>query len=276
MKGADGGFCAADQTDPNYFYGETQKLGIYRSTDGGKTADDISRGIGAARGRANFIAPFVLDPNNPNTLLAGEESLWRSTNVKGSTPSWTELPVTSPAPTPISAIAVAKGNSNIIWVGRNNGEIYYTTNGTTAHPTWTPSNLGLPEPSKRRYCTRITIDPKNSNLVYATFGGFAPGNVWKNTGYRAPWENISNGLPRAPVFSLVVSPSNSRALYIGTAVGVFASADGGATWSRGNDGPANAFVEELFWMGPQLVAATHGRGMFMRASGFLLGRTIAR
>jgi hypothetical protein len=46
-------------------------------------------------------------------------------------------------------------------------------------------------------------------------------------------------------------------------VGIFASADGGAAWSLGNDGPANAFVEELFWMGPQLVAATHGRGMFM-------------
>jgi hypothetical protein len=114
-----------------------------------------------------------------------------------------------------------------------------------------------------RFCTRLTIDPQNSNLVYATFGGFNSGNVWKTSDYGTRWTNISHGLPDAPVFSLVVSPSNSSALYIGTAVGMFASADGGATWSPGNNGPANAFVEELFWMGTQLVAATHGRGMFI-------------
>ena len=270
MQGGDGGFCAADQTDPNYFYGEYTKLKIYRSTDRGNTARDIYSGIGDAGENANFTAPFVLDPNNPNTLLAGGARLWRSTNVKNPEPSWTQIsptpaPTGTPSATPssnISAIAVAKGDSNIIWVGHNNGQIYYTTNGTAANPTWTPAANGLP----RRFCTRITIDPQNSNLVYATFGGFEPGNVWKTTGYGAPWENISSRLPSAPVFSLVVSPSNSRALYIGTAVGIFASADGGATWSPGNDGPANAFVEELFWMGTQLVAATHGRGMFIAGS----------
>jgi photosystem II stability/assembly factor-like uncharacterized protein len=257
--GADGGFCAADQTDRDYFYGESQRLKIYRSTDGGDTANYIHTGIDDAGNSANFIAPFVLDPNTSNTLLAGGASLWRSTNVKDSTPSWTIIKPASDRINRISAIAVAKGDSNIIWVGHNNGQIYYTTNGTAANPTWTPAANGLP----RRFCTRITIDPQNSNLVYATFGGFEPGNVWKTTGYGAPWENISSRLPSAPVFSLVVSPSNSRALYIGTAVGIFASADGGATWSPGNDGPANAFVEELFWMGTQLVAATHGRGMFI-------------
>jgi len=133
MKGADGGFCAADQTDPNYFYGEFTNLKIYRSTDGGNTADYIYGGTGDAR-NANFTAPFVLDPNNPNTLLAGGASLWRSTNVKNPRPSWTAIK--SPASTNISAIAVAKGDSNIIWVGHNNGQIYYTTNGAAANPTW--------------------------------------------------------------------------------------------------------------------------------------------
>ena len=260
MMGADGGFCAADQTDQRYFYGESQYLGIYRSTNGGSgfnKAKYIYTGI-ADTGTgltANFIAPFVLDPNNPNTMLAGGASLWRSTNVKDSSPSWTAIK--SPAFRRISAIAIAKGNSDIIWVGHNNGAIYYTTTGTAP---WIPANFGLPE----RYCTRITIDPGNSNVVYATFGGFEPDNVWTTTSQGARWTNISNGLPSAPVFSLVVSPSNSRALYIGTAVGIFASADGGATWSPGNDGPANTFVEELFWMGTtKLVAATHGRGMFI-------------
>jgi ligand-binding sensor domain-containing protein len=277
--GGDGGFCAVDQTDPNYSYGEYPFLEIHRSRDGGTEAENISGRYwdgkqwqckpapyqipDACNATANFIAPFILDPNDQNRLLAGGQSLWRTNdaktpNTKLTGPSWAEIK--RPASGPISAIAVAQGNSDIIWVGHNNGQVYYTQNGTAALPEWSPASNGLPE---GRYCTRITIDPQHSNVVYATFGGFEPGNVWKTTGFRAPWENISNRLPSAPVFSLVVSPSNSRALYVGTAVGIFASADGGTTWSRGNDGPANAFVEELFWMGTQLVAATHGRGMFI-------------
>jgi photosystem II stability/assembly factor-like uncharacterized protein len=256
--GGDGGFCAADQTDPNYFYGEYVGLQIYRSTDGGDTVHYIDTGLD--RDNANFIAPFVLDPNNPSTLLAGGASLSRSTDAKAATPTWASIKSPILGSTGISAIAVARGNSDIVWVGYNDGSVYYTTNGTAANPTWEP-NLGSPN-LPARYCTRITIDPQNASAVYVTFGGFASDNVWRTTNNGVNWTNISNGLPAAPVYSLVVSPSDSDALYIGTQVGVFASADGGMTWSPSNDGPANVSVEELFWMGAQLVAATHGRGMF--------------
>ena len=42
MFGGDGGFCAADQTDPNYFYGEFVALQILRSINGGLFSDFIS------------------------------------------------------------------------------------------------------------------------------------------------------------------------------------------------------------------------------------------
>ena len=51
-------------------------------------------------------------------------------------------------------------------------------------------------------------------------------------------------------------------LYAATEVGIFASADAGATWFPTNQGPANVAVYELFWMDRVLVAATHGRGIF--------------
>lgn len=75
------------------------------------------------------------------------------------------------------------------------------------------------------------------------------------------WTDIHHNLPAAPIYSLVVSPSNPNLLYVGTEVGVFASSNGGMTWSPGLGDP-NVPVMELFWMGPKLVAATHGRGMF--------------
>ncbi|HWW02233.1 MAG TPA: hypothetical protein VNZ64_21205 [Candidatus Acidoferrum sp.] len=262
MFGGDGGFCAADQGDTNYFYGEYVDLAIHRSSNGGATSRFIYNGLGDAGKSANFIAPFILDPNNQSTLLAGGASLWRSLNVKASTPVWAAIKPADGSGNHISAIAVAPGNSDLIWVGHNNGDVFFTTNGTATTPDWTRADQGTP-PLPNRYCTRITVDPSNSSQVYVTFGGFSAGNVWRTLDNGATWVNVSGNLPDAPVNSLVVHPLNSGSLYVGTEVGVFASADGGASWSPGNDGPANVAVDELFWLGTNtLVAATHGRGLF--------------
>jgi Divergent InlB B-repeat domain/Calx-beta domain/Viral BACON domain/Bacterial pre-peptidase C-terminal domain len=259
--GGDGGWCAADPTDSNYFFGEYVYLQIHRSTNGGASQSSyIYSGLtDAEQKRANFIAPFILDPNNPNTLLAGGDQLWRSTNAKASTPSWTA--VKSSVASNISAVAVAKGNSNIVWVGHDNGNVYYTTNGTASSPTWTRADLGSPA-LPDRYCTRITIDPTNSSRVYVTFGGFSLGNVWRTDNNGLNWTNITGNLPSAPVYTLAVWQQNANNLYVGTEVGIFASANGGQSWSPSNDGPTNCSVDELFWMNDILVAVTHGRGMF--------------
>ena len=68
-------------------------------------------------------------------MLAGGVSLWRSTNVKANPPSWEA--VKPSVGSKISAIGVAPGDSDIIWVGHNNGEVYFTENGTDTVPTWT-------------------------------------------------------------------------------------------------------------------------------------------
>src|SRR5207244_5529421 len=43
--GGDGGFCASDPTDPNYFYGEYQRLTIQRSASGGADFTGVYGGI---------------------------------------------------------------------------------------------------------------------------------------------------------------------------------------------------------------------------------------
>jgi photosystem II stability/assembly factor-like uncharacterized protein len=106
------------------------------------------------------------------------------------------------------------------------------------------------------------VDQNDSQTIYATFGGYSSGNVWKTVDGGATWNNIGVSLPQAPVRSLAIHPKNSKFLYIGTEVGVFASEDGGISWSPSNEGPTNCSVDELFWMGDDLVAMTHGRGVF--------------
>jgi hypothetical protein len=286
--GGDGGFCAVDQTANPYFYGEFLFLQIHRSIDGGQSKDYIYAGITDASHcdqdtgcYANGTAPFVLDPNDVTgkTMLAGGRRLWRSTNVRNlppSEPSWAAIKGETQALHElrnISAIAVAPGNSNIIWVGHNDGSVYYTTNGMDADPTWVERDTGLPH-GLGHMCNRITIGqappaepPDVGRTVYVTFSGFNDNNVWKTQNNGQTWEPIHHSLPHAPIYSLVISPSNPNFLYVGTEVGVFASSNGGATWSPSNGGPANVPVRELFWMGPKLFAATYGRSIFKLGPG---------
>jgi photosystem II stability/assembly factor-like uncharacterized protein len=282
MFGGDGGYCAADPTDPSYFYGEYVYLNIHRSTDGGQTAEYISGQVwngldwvwkpppyrisDAKNQNAQFIAPFMLDPNEPNRILGGGNSLWRTDDAKtpntiDSGPSW--RPIKGSVGSNISAIAVALGNPDLVWVGHEDGQVYRTDNGTDNNPVWKSINqAGLHPLSVNLVCTRIAIDPSDHETVYVTFSGYARDNIWKTTNGGRRWSDIGAALPEAPVHSLTIHPRNSEFLYIGTEVGIFASEDGGATWSPTNEGPTNCSVYELFWMGETLVCATHGRGMF--------------
>jgi hypothetical protein len=282
MFGGDGGWCAADATDPNVFYGEYVYLNIHRSMDGGASADYISGQVwngtdwvwkplpyripDAKNQNALFIAPFVLDPNEPNRMLAGGLSLWRTNDAKrpntdSSGPAWRAIKPS--AGSPISALAVAKGNSDVVWVGHADGQVFKTANATTASPIWQKvDHTGAQPLSIDRYCTGITIDPNQDDAVYVTFGGYTQGNLWKTGDGGATWSNLGQALPAAPVRALAIHPDHAAFLYTGTEVGLFASEDGGAHWSPTNEGPTNCSVEDLFWMNHVLVCVTHGRGMF--------------
>lgn len=260
--GGDGGYSAADPTDPNYFYGSYVFLAIHRSTDRGVSADYIYDGItDVDTNCANFIAPFVLDPNSSSRMFAGGCSLWRTSNVKATAPTWTKIKPTR-GDVPISAIAVAKGNSNIVWVGHNDGAIFKTANAMAAVPTWTRVTTGLPA----RYVNRLTISPTNANVVYASFGGFSSQNVWKTTNGGTSWAARSgsgaSALPSVPIYSLVIHPTTPTTLYVGSEIGVHYSTDDGVTWHNNRSGPSATAVDELVFSGTSLYAATHGRGIY--------------
>jgi photosystem II stability/assembly factor-like uncharacterized protein len=266
--GGDGGYAAIDQTDANYVYGEYVYASVHRSSDGGTNSDgyicsgieDADSGSCGGTGEANFISPFILDPNSQSRMLVGANRLWISDNVKASTPTWRSAKAASSTSSNyISAIAVASGNSSVIWVGHNNGEVYKTTNGTATSPTWTSVTIGV-----SRQVMRILIDASDSNTVYVSFGGYSSGNLRKTTDGGTTWTNISTGLPEAPIRGIARHPSTASWIYVGTEVGVYSSEDGGSSWSTTNDGPGAVSVDELFFAGTttNLIAVTHGRGMF--------------
>ncbi len=273
--GGDGGYSAVDPVSDSTIYGEYVYLSIHRSvnngvrqyictgiTEGKKAEGGLSYCGASATEKANFIAPFILDPNNRDRMLAGANSLWASNNVTAAAPAWAaiKLPIGGDAGTNyINTIASAEANSNIVWVGHNSGQVFKSINATAATPTWTQVNTGLPT----RQVARILIHPTNHDHVIVSFTGFSAGNLWETRNAGVSWTSITGNLPAAPVFSVVRHPNKDSWLYVGTSIGVFASENGGASWSTTNDGPANVRVRELFWYSnTELVAATYGRGMY--------------
>ncbi|HLQ38956.1 MAG TPA: hypothetical protein VK348_14195, partial [Planctomycetota bacterium] len=267
--GGDGGFAAIDWLNANYLYGEYVDAQVHRSTDAGASANYIYSGIADAGSNANFIAPLILDPNDPTRLLVGGRSLWRTSNARAATVAWTAI---KPAVTPavnISAIAIAPGNANVVWVAHNDGRIFKTGNGLAAAPTWTVvDDNGTTNPLPNRYCNRILIDRTNSSVVYVAFGGFAGDNLWQTSDGGTSFVVRTGGgvtaLPWAPINGICQHPALAGHLYVGTEVGVFASADDGLHWSTGNEGPGDVSVEEIVFLhnSTRLLIASHGRGLW--------------
>jgi hypothetical protein len=210
IYGGDGGVCAADPNDPMLLYGEYVFLELFRTSPTGKSvafingirsASFANQGAAksfkpfpyqipdAASGRVNFIAPFVVDPQNANRILAGGLSLWRTNDAKA----------------------------------------------------------------------EVTLDEQR---VFVAFLSFTRENVWLTTDGGTTWKNVGATLPQTGVRTVAIHPRRSEWVYLGTDVGVFASEDGGLTWSPTNNGPANCRVDKLTWLGEKLIAATFGRGIY--------------
>ena len=273
--GGDGGYVAVDPFNDQRIFGSTQFLGVVRSDLGGGSARFICTGITEAwkaeenfspcgpntTGDTNFIAPLILDPSNPNRMLAGAASLWVSDNVRALAPTWRTIKGRAAGnQNYINAIAAHERDGNIIWVGHNAGEIFRTTNGLEAAPLWTRMGAGtLP----LRRVNRILIDPEDASHVLVALTGFSPHNLWETRDGGSSWRSITGNLPAAPVFDIKRHPRNPAWLYAATSVGLFTSENGGATWSTTNEGPANVRIRELFWLDDAtLGVATYGRGMF--------------
>ncbi len=212
--------------------------------------------------KANFDAPILLDPNDPLRLYGGGNSLWVTTDARASNVNWKTIKPPSAAlagENYISALAVRPGNSDEMWVGHNNGELYRTNNARAATPTWelVPS---LPA----RLVESVVFDRFDSKTIYALFGGFAAGNLQVSRDNGVTWAPAGLGkLPEASFGSLAQHPVKRDWMYLGTFAGLFTSIDGGLTWGTSNDGPAAASILSQSWLNNDtLVLSTYGRGVF--------------
>ena len=264
----DGGAVEVSADNPQIVYLEYVNLAIFKSYNGGTTIDKSMNGIPTGSGfwdgttdRTLFISPFIMDPNNSATLLAGTYRVWETTNG-GS--YWNSISSdltgdgNGKSGAKISTLAIAPGNSNVIYAGCSNGVVQVTTDNGGS---WTNISSGLPD----LYCTRIAVFKDHPETAVASFSGFSNGEkVYKTTNYGNTWTNISGDLPNVPVNAVLIYPASDKIIIAGTDLGVFVTLDGGTAWNRMNEGMANVPVFDLDYCAKNdlIFAATHGRGMF--------------
>jgi photosystem II stability/assembly factor-like uncharacterized protein len=261
ILGGDGGFTAIDFNTPTTAYGEFPFADPQITTNLGASASwtDISTGL--VGNNPLFIAPLVMSPTNSHTLYSATQYLNKTTN-QGT--SWSQIgtPGTAgfnPGNDPISAVAEAQSNSQVVYSGTSGftsgqSDVQVTTNGGTA---WTDIRNGLPN----RYVSYIAINPTNSQIAFVTFQGFGTGHVFQTTNAGTNWTDISANLPNIPVNFILLNPrAPTRDFFVGTDLGVFRSTNGGSSWAPYQAGLPNVVVEDLVYSNGTLLAGTHGRG----------------
>lgn len=272
--GGDGGYAAQDQTNSSVSYEEYVYLGMEKTTDGGVTWSACITGLSDANNDSKclFIAPFAMDPENSSVLIAGSNRVWVTSN---SAASWSPMSgVLDSANAEVSAVAIVNASSAYLaFAGTTGGKIYRCANldPTSGANTW---NEITPAGNNGAWVRRIIVDLNDKNRLFACYGGYNTGlplasrHVWYSTNQGTTWSDVSRNLPNVPVHSLVIDPSTSSSLYVGTETGVYKSTDVGSTWSSFNSGmPWYVPTDELVIQSDTkaLFAFTHGRGVFSTA-----------
>jgi uncharacterized repeat protein (TIGR01451 family) len=292
QSSGDGGQVIVDQTTPNtvnptvpaYVFGTYFDISPYRfnpseantffgneAIDGGIDMND----------RAEFYVPWTQNRGDVNQMFLGTYRLYRTDNAEApSAGDVTWKPISGDltsgcagsAPNGargclISAVGLADGGDGV-YVGTDEGWIQVSPDAVTSdNPTWKRSGAGqLPD----RPVDQITVDRSNWRIAYAAYGGFnsatprRSGHLFATTDGGKHWTDVSANLPDVPANSVVIDPSDSKTLYVGTDVGAFVSTNGGHSWSRLGSGMPKVSVWQLDYDASHgvLVAGTHGRGAY--------------
>jgi photosystem II stability/assembly factor-like uncharacterized protein len=291
MYGGDGFWMFVDTADPDYIYAEAQGGEISRINRKTHESRNIKPLPNHKEGklRYNWNTPIHISPTQKGTVYLGAQFLFRSLD-HGQTFERISPDLTTNDPqkqkqeqsggvtvdnssaemhTTIYAIAESPKNSNLIWVGTDDGNLQITRD---SGKTWTNvvGNIqGLP---KNAWVSSIEAGHFDEGAAYATFdlhmfGDMRP-YVYRTGDYGRTWTRLIAEGSSARGYAHVVKEDlvNRDLLFLGTELGLWVSIDGGKQWVqyKGGDLP-NVAVRDLA-IHPRdhdLVIGTHGRGIWI-------------
>jgi len=254
ILGGDGGWIVFDPQDPLHLYASYYNFHIFRYR--ANTAEDVSPP--AEEEERNFIwmCYIAMDPNSSRTVFTGTYRVWRTKNDGD---KWE--PVSPPLDgSSISAIEIAAKDSQRVYVGTENGGFYRSLDGGN---TWSADLASATLPGYT--ITRLASDPRDANVIFATFANFGHHHAFRSQDGGETWEDIDKGqLPDVPHHCILMPNDGSNRLFVGCDAGVFVSPDSGSTWaSLSRNLPSTMVVDLVYHLKDRtLSAATYGRSIW--------------
>lgn len=253
---------------------------VQRSLDGGANFANGLHALPPGEQGAAWPTQAVRCPSDPDHVLYGAYRVWKSGNFFSAAShqsiAWTAkspaMNLTKPVGF-VTALAFAPSDASCATYAyaNNLGRVFLTTDDGA---TWLPLNPASELPP--RIPTGLAFAPDDADVLWVTFSGYdaatptRPGHVFRSAGATGPlpaWTNVSPGVD-LPFNAVSVHPSDPDVVYVGCDLGVWSTADGGATWEH--HGPAvgmpNVPVTAL-QVGPcGTTAFTFGRSAFRTTS----------
>jgi photosystem II stability/assembly factor-like uncharacterized protein len=115
----------------------------------------------------------------------------------------------------------------------------------------------------------VLASGRAQGVAYVTWDLHRDGNfqpyVFRTEDFGATWAPIVDGLGTGSVRAIVEDPVNPDVLYLGTEHALYASANGGAGWTKFSANlPTTIFIDlEMHPREHDLVVGTHGRSIFI-------------
>ncbi len=216
-------------------------------------------------GDQSYNSPFIPTnnaaieflPSMTNMAFIGADSLWVSSNINTSSPSWTLI---NPFNETVQSIASCRADSNILYVVTNNGHLYRSDNALAASPTFTTINT----PNSSYNAASLATDKHNASIVYLS----CDNKIYRSLNKGLSWSNITYNLPNLNIRKVISDDySTAERLFVSMGSYVYYKDNTSSTWTNTIGIPTVPNVTDMMTYNDGTGASilrlsTYGRGVW--------------
>jgi photosystem II stability/assembly factor-like uncharacterized protein len=219
---------------------EPWKSGVYKTTDAGQTWTQLA----GLKGKP--VWSLAISPANPDIVAAGTDDGVYLTEDAGA--NWGRIspleqrdlrPVVSLAFHPVDAKILYAGTTHLPWRTVDGGQ------------HWQSIHSGMLDDSD---VFSIVVDRKNPSIVLSS----ACSGAYRSTAAGTQWSRMPTPHGAFRTYFVALDPTTD-AIFAGTTLGLFRSADQGKTWTK----VTSDVVKSIAFHGPKILMASLGGGVLI-------------
>ena len=254
MSGGDGMTALIDPVEDNLTYSSAQNgLVVYRNriNEDGTVDMRVILNQNQAEGQeAVWVTEIEMHPFDRHTLYVPYDDVFKTTDAGD---SWTNI-TKGKIDFKVSFVKIAASNPDIIYIARENNELYRTIDGGTNWTELTSPPAGM---------SRLAVHPENPDKIWVSGWG-----VHESSDGGQTWQNVSKNLPNVWMMDVVYQPGTADGLYCVSSgvVSVYYTDDSLTDWVSFDSGLPNThtgFIDlDIVMPLSKIRVGTWGRGIW--------------